>query len=439
MCTIWSTWRGRRLWGGAFAIVVLACSGTEPILPTGSVRVTTATAGTDLDPDGYTVTLDEGQPQPVAVNGAVLLTGLTSGAHALALGGVAANCIPNDANASALNVVAGDTADVAFTVTCTSTFASVSVGYLFACGITIAGGTYCWGINQDGQLGHGATGPAECFGYPCSIIPVSVVGGLRFGTVSAGSDHACGIAAGGAAYCWGDNAYGELGDGTTVGKAAPVAVRGGLSFGALSTGAGHTCGVTNGGAVHCWGMNDSGQLGDGTTTDRITPVAVLGGFTFATVSASAGGGHTCGITTGGATYCWGHNAFGELGDGTTIDQASPVAVAGGASFAVVSAGAGQTCGVTTTGGAYCWGWNSEGQLGDANRIDSATPVAVWGGLSFAAVSSAGGGGYVTCGVTTSRTAYCWGDNSYGELGDAQASSTPSAPYSTVPVKVAGQP
>ena len=180
MCTIWSTWRGRRLWGGAFAIVVLACSGTEPILPTGSVRVTTATAGTDLDPDGYTVTLDEGQPQPVAVNGAVLLTGLTSGAHALALGGVAANCIPNDANASALNVVAGDTADVAFTVTCTSTFASVSVGYLFACGITIAGGTYCWGINQDGQLGHGATGPAECFGYPCSIIPVSVVGGLRF-------------------------------------------------------------------------------------------------------------------------------------------------------------------------------------------------------------------------------------------------------------------
>jgi len=463
-----------------------ACSDQGPSPSIGAARVSLTTVGLDLDPDGYTLTLDAGTPKSVAVNSTVILTGLIPGPHALLLGGVATNCTPNGANTSALNVVAGDTADVAFTVTCTSTFASVSVGYLFACGITIGGGTYCWGINEFGQLGDGApTGAAQCLGYPCSTVPAAVVGGLRFVAVTAGSHHACGIAAGGAAYCWGDNAYGELGDGTTVGKAAPVAVRGGLSFVALSAGAGHTCGVTTGGAVHCWDLNDSGQLGDGTTTDRTTPVAVLGGFTFATVTAGAGGGHTCGVTTGGATYCWGHNGFGELGDGTTTDQASPVAVAGGPgfaavsaggghtcgvtaagvaycwgynnkgqvgdgtttdrtspvtvfggiSFAVVSAGAGHTCGVTTAGAAYCWGWNYAGQLGDANRIDSATPVAVWGALSFAAVSAAGGGGYATCGNTTLGVVYCWGDNSYGELGDAQA----SAPYSTVPVKVAGQP
>src|SRR5204863_410486 len=174
--------------------------------------------------------------------------------------------------------------------TCTSTFASVSVGYLFACGITIAGGTYCWGINQDGQLGHGATGPAECFGYPCSIIPVSVVGGLRFGTVSAGSDHACGIAAGGAAYCWGYNNKGEVGDGTTTDRTSPVAVLGGISFAVVSAGAGQTCGVTTTGGAYCWGWNSEGQLGDANRIDSATPVAVWGGLSFAAVSSAGGGG-----------------------------------------------------------------------------------------------------------------------------------------------------
>jgi alpha-tubulin suppressor-like RCC1 family protein len=476
------------------ALWAIACSDQGPSRSIGAARVSLTTVGLDLDADGYTLTLDGGPPQAVTISGSVILTGVTSGAHTLALGDVAANCTPSDANTRALNVIAGDTADATFAVTCTSTFASVSVGYLFACGITIGGGTYCWGINEYGQLGDGdPTGPAQCLvyigrdvSYPCSNTPVPVIGELRFAAASAGSWHACGITAGGAAYCWGDNRYGELGDGTATSRASPVVVQGGLRLVAVSAGASHTCGVTTAGAAYCWGDNTYGQLGDGTTTSRPIPVRVLGGLTFASVSAAAGGVHTCGIATDGATYCWGGDAFGELGDGTTTNRTSPVAVAGGLTFALIRAGGSHTCGVTTTGAAYCWGansygqvgdgtttdrsspvavlggitfvavsagaghtcgitpvgaalcwgWNHYGQLGDGTGVDRSSPAAVSGGLTFRALSVAGGGGAHTCGLTSTGEAYCWGDGEYGELGEGQSGS---AHYTTVPVKVAGQP
>src|ERR1051325_4465249 len=279
--------------GGLVALWAIACSDQGPSRSIGAARVSLTTVGLDLDADGYTLTLDGGPPQAVTISGSVILTGVTSGAHTLALGDVAANCTPSDANTRALNVIAGDTADATFAVTCTSTFASVSVGYLFACGITIGGGTYCWGINEYGQLGDGdPTGPAQCLvyigrdvSYPCSNTPVPVIGELRFAAASAGSWPACGITAG-------------------------------------SAGASRTCGVTTAGAAYCWGDNTYGQLGDGTTPSRPIPVRVLGGLTFASVSAAAGGVHTCGIATDGATYCWGGDAFGELGDGTTTNRTS---------------------------------------------------------------------------------------------------------------------
>ncbi|HEX4632398.1 MAG TPA: hypothetical protein VH163_01105, partial [Gemmatimonadales bacterium] len=95
----------------------------------------------------------------------------------------------------------------------------------------------------------------------------------------------------------------------------------------VSAGNGYTCGVTSAGAAYCWGGNGAGELGDGTTTTRTSPVAVSGGLSFAAVSAD--NGYTCGVTPGGAAYCWGGNFFGALGDGTTVDKTSPVAVAGG--------------------------------------------------------------------------------------------------------------
>jgi len=294
----------------------------------------------------------------------------------------------------------------------TPPFAAVSAGGLHTCGLTAAGVAYCWGYNGFGQLGDGTTTDRS------TPVLVAAPAGVSFAAVSAGLRHTCGLTAAGVAYCWGYNGFGQLGDGTTTDRSTPVRVAGGVSFATVSAGEGHTCGVTAAGAAYCWGDNFFGELGDGTTTSRSSPVLVAApaGVSFATVS--AGSGHTCGVTAAGAAYCWGWNASGQLGDGTTTSRPSPVLVAApaGVSFAAVSGGAEvfHTCGVTAAGAAYCWGDNFFGQLGDGTTTNRSSPVLVVGGVSFAAVSA---GWRHTCGVTAAGAAYCWGDNTSGQLGD----------------------
>ena len=174
--------------------------------------------------------------------------------------------------------------------------------------------------------GSGYTLAASAGGLSgATSVPFAVT--LTFTAVSADGLYTCGLAAAGAASCWGTNGSGLLGDGTTTDRLTPGLVAGGVSFAAVSAGTQHTCGVTAAGAAYCWGANGSGQLGDGTnTTNRLTPVLVQApaGVSFAAVT--AGAVHTCGVTAAGTAYCWGRNVEGQLGDGTTTDRLTPVRV-----------------------------------------------------------------------------------------------------------------
>lgn len=313
--------------------------------------------------------------------------------------------------------VRGGTTDVGAITLRKLVFLSVSAGDAHLCGVTANGDAYCWNNNGFGQLGNGS--------FTASGTPVPVSGGLVFASVSGGHVHTCGVTTSGAAYCWGGNA-GQLGNGTTTTSPTPVPVSGGLTWASVSAGFGHSCGVTTSGVAYCWGENQFGKLGSGNFASSTIPVPVAGGLTFATVSAGRFH-HTCGLTSGGAAYCWGTVSGGFATWGPT-----PVLIPGGLAFGAVSSGSSYSCGVTTTNSAYCWGDNSSGQLGNGTITTSLNPVPVSGGLAFSSVSAGvpscclAGFGPHTCGVTTSGAAHCWGHNGFSQLGDGtfNASATP---------------
>jgi alpha-tubulin suppressor-like RCC1 family protein len=302
------------------------------------------------------------------------------------------------------------------------TFGTLIVGGGNTCGLTGGGAAYCWGAG--GYSGLGVADTAN--GHPTRSTPGAVSGGLTFASLTVGGAHTCGVTSAGAAYCWGYDDYGQLGDSSLYAvRYTPVPVTGGLTFASLTAGFMHTCGVTSSGAAYCWGLAEVGALGDGQSNPTCygfmafpdepcskSPVTVAGGLTF--TSLTAGFGHTCGLTPGGAAYCWGDNTSGQLGDGSMTRRFTPVAVAGGLTFASLTAGQLHTCGLTSGGAAYCWGDNIHGELGDGSTTQCLTPVAVTGGLTFASLMA---GWTHTCGLTSGGVAYCWGDNTYGELGD----------------------
>lgn len=297
-----------------------------------------------------------------------------------------------------------------------SGFISVSSGDLHTCAVSSLGGVKCWGSNQFWQLGDGTQVNRST--------PVDVVG-LSSGVISVNSGvyHTCALTSSGGVKCWGLNNSGQLGDGTVTNRSVPVNVIG-LSSGvkAVSVGMYHSCALTNSGVVKCWGQNASGQLGDGTITTRVNPVDVVG-LGSGVISLSVGELHTCAVTSAGAAKCWGRNLYGELGNGThPVGSITPVGVIGLASGTIsVSSGLSHNCALISSGGVKCWGLGTSGQIGDGSSITRITPVNVVG-LSSGVYSVSVGSNH-SCALTSSGGIKCWGKGTYGKLGGGNATSS----------------
>ncbi|WP_436637692.1 chromosome condensation regulator RCC1 [Microbaculum sp. FT89] len=304
---------------------------------------------------------------------------------------------------------------------------AIDAGFHSACAVTAAGTVKCWGDNSSGQLGDGnapndSDEPVDVLGLPAGIVAVAV-----------SFQHACALTDGGAVWCWGGNMFGQLGDGNMgVDSASPVPVQG-LSSGvvAIATGPQSTCAITETGAARCWGSNVHGKLGDGTQTNRDTPVDVIG-LPGPVAAIKPANNHTCAVTKAGAAWCWGDGTSGELGNGDNANSNAPVAVIGlGSGVAAIDTAWGYSCAATDAGTAFCWGNNTYGQLGNGGApIATNTPVPV---IGFAGSTAAlAGGSFHSCALTRSSAVKCWGNDNWGQLGDGNAPTD-----SDIPVDVVG--
>ena len=344
----------------------------------------------------------------------------------------------------------------------------------FGSGLPLGSG-FCWGRNDDHQLGDagtdgGASGESPAVAleplpiagdliflrlqaggaFTCGLPPVEllaycwgggVVGGdqktptlvtdqVRFREISTGEVHVCAIVfVTKGVSCWGDNASGQLGNGSTTPSSVPVLVDG-LAVRDLSSGVMHTCAVTSLGEGLCWGDATSGKLGDGSTGGiEPAPVSVTGDLDLVVIS--AGRDHSCAVTVDGAAYCWGSNEFGQLGSlGAGASSATPIAVDGGHVFRAISAGWHHTCAVTENNSGYCWGANASGQVGNSEIATSvATPDSVEADIVFQAIRA---GEYHTC-ATAGDLGFCWGGNEFGQVGNGTRIASPT------PGRVTGSP
>lgn len=289
---------------------------------------------------------------------------------------------------------------------------SVAVGFDHTCAVRDAGHLFCWGSDVNGAVGDGpATG-----GH---VTPFEVAGAhADWSAVSAGTEYTCGLRDGDL-YCWGRDFESQLGDPTQGNAASPVVVGADLApWADVDAGFRHTCGRTVSGRLYCWGQDEYGQGGDGPgPTVHTTPVEVAGARTD-WASLAVGKRHTCATTSDGHAYCWGDDDFRQRGDGAGAgpDVDAPVPVTGGATdWVEVTTGDFHTCGRHEDGSLSCWGADDRGRLGDGPpALDRGRPVPVAASRRWAAVDA---GRAHTCAVTVFDRLFCWGSDQFGQLGD----------------------
>ena len=328
------------------------------------------------------------------------------------------------------------------------TLTQISAADGYACALDTSGAAYCWGTNEWGQLGLGI--PVRYSAVPVRVSTSGVLAGKKLVQITAGQLQACALDSTGHAFCWGNNQFGQLGDNSTSGSGVPVAVDAGGALAGqtltqISGGSDYTCALDTAGAAYCWGSDQFGQLGDASGGKSDVPVrvdasGVLAGQKLVGISANESGSSTCTVDASGSAYCWGLNILGQLGNGTTTNSTTPVAVDGGGALAgkaltQISVGYSETCALASTGAPFCWGDNYYGQLGDDSTAGSDVPVAVdtSGALAGQTLTRIGAGGdFWACAISTSGAVYCWGDNSGGQLGNDSAASSSPVPVAAGP-------
>ncbi|MDQ1294529.1 MAG: hypothetical protein QG608_2413 [Actinomycetota bacterium] len=298
-------------------------------------------------------------------------------------------------------------------------WAEADTGGAHTCAVRADRSLWCWGNSSLGQLGGG---PGNDSAGPGQVAPPSQWIGVSGHGGSSGGGASCGVRVDRSLWCWGANAAGRLGDGTTINRVLPVRIElplserrpGNNGWTQVSVGVQSTCAIRADESLWCWGSNSSGRLGDGTRVDRHRPVRIAAGRTWSVVR--TGLSHTCALATDSSLWCWGNNDAGELGIGSFAPADVPVRVEPGSSWSDVAVGYGFTCGTRTGGTLWCWGSNVDGRVGQPGAVDRSYPVPTRVGTAdtWRAIRT---GYFHACASRADRSLWCWGENRRGQLGD----------------------
>lgn len=302
---------------------------------------------------------------------------------------------------------------------------SLAVGATaFACLVNSSGAVYCWGENDFGEIGDGSTTARRSPSRVALPEPATAV--------SAGEYSACAVTRGGRIFCWGDNEHGKLGAGDTTAHPRPVAVNTAAEFASVAVGAsGGTCGLTTTAAARCWGVMD-GELGLKMSEEpQQNPITPIGVSAERYRSISVGNSFACALREDGQVRCWGNDAAAELGGGAPSRGLGQriVSLPGGEKATQVGSGFKSACALTASGRVACWGSNHVGELG--RGIESAqerAPGFVAGDSRYLAMSV---GGSMVCAITVTHALACWGSTHRGIEAEERAMRRVSRPKPVV--------